>query len=149
VTDGDEGPPNTRPLLYVVEIPIALLGLFLVWDSSTRGVLGLGGAVLLALAAFALGFLIVAWLYRFARRRVENQAKPRQWEFWLERYGWFFLPPAVGFGMWASQFGANDGWGSASGGAVSFALAGLCHGLVFLTPPEIPEWYGENTPEDR
>lgn len=148
MTGGEEGPPNTRPLLYVGEIPIALLGVFLLWDGSTRGVLGLGGAVLLAVAAFALGFMVIAWLYRFARRRVETQAKPKPWEYWLERYGWLFLPPAIGFGMWASQFGANEAWGSASGGALGLALAGLCHGLVFLTPPEVPESYLENTRDD-
>jgi hypothetical protein len=149
VTGGDQGTPNTRPLLYVVEIPFALLGLFLVWGSSADGFVGFGGALLVAVSAFALGFVILAWLYRFARRRVEQDVKPKPWEYWLEGRGWWFLPPAVALGMWASQFGANEGWGSAVGGAAALAVSGFCHGLVFLTPPEVPESYVTNSREDR
>jgi hypothetical protein len=139
VTDDDEGPPSTGPLLYVVEIPFALLGLWLVWGSSADGFVSLGGALLVAVSAFALGFVILAWLYRFARRRVEQDVKPKPWEYWLEEHGWWLLPPAVALGVWASQFGANDGWGSAVGGAAALAIAGFGHGLVFLTSPQVPK----------
>lgn len=149
VSSDEGGPPSTRPLLYVGEIPLALLGLLLLWASSADGFVSRGGMLLLAVSSFALGFVILAWLYRFARRRVEQNSRPKPWEYWLEAHGWWLLPPAVALGMWSSQFGANEGWGTAVGGAVALTIAGFSHGLVFLTPPQVPESYLTETSDGR
>jgi hypothetical protein len=142
VTGNDEGFPNRRPVLFFLVIPFVAFALFAVWIGSEDGA-DIVVALLTGVAAFALGFLLLVWLYRFARRRVENNATPKRWEYWLERNGWFFLPPAIGVGMWASQFGANEQWSTYLVVAVTSLLAGFFHGFVVLTPPEVPESYLE------
>lgn len=142
MTDGDEGTPNRRPVLFFLVIPFVAFALFAAWIGSEDGA-DVVVALLTGVAAFAFGFLLLVWLYRFARRRVENNAAPQRWEYWLERNGWFFLPPAIGLGVWASQFGANEQGSTYLVVGVTSLLAGFFHAFVSLTPPEVPESYRE------
>ena len=147
MADDDEGPPSRRPVLFFLVIPFVAFALFASWIGSEDGA-DIVAALLTGVAAFALGFLLLVWLYRFARRRVEKNATPKRSEFWLERYGWFFLPPAIGLGMCASQFGANEQWSTYLVVLVTSLVAGFFFGFVALTPPEVPELHPENIRKD-
>jgi hypothetical protein len=147
VGDGGEGSLSRRPVLYFLEIPLVAFAVFAAWISSTDAA-SIVVALMVGVAAFALGFLILVWLYRFARRRLEQDVAPKRWEYWLERQGWWLLPPAIAMGTWASKFGANDDLGGYVAVTVAMALAGFCHGSVFLTPPTVPDSYLADTREN-
>lgn len=137
--------PNHRSVVFL-EIPLAAAGLLFAfgigwWDGILAGL----AAFVVAAASFGLGLLLLLWLYRFAERRVEKSIQPRKWEYTLERHGHWLLPPAIGLGMWASQFGANATWGDVLGVACFLSVAGFTHGLAFVTPPNIPESYRDRT----
>lgn len=130
------------------EIPLILVALFFAALGSTR-LSTFVAAFAAGVVGFAVGFLILAWLYRFARRRVENNVTPRRWEYWLEEHGWWFLGPSVAFGIWASQFGANEGWGIFVASVLFMLFAGFIHGFVILTPRQVTESYLAKAREDR
>lgn len=139
MTRGDADAPNPRNAIFL-EIPFALVGLaWTVAIGMTDGPLALTTTLLVALASFGVGFLGMWWLYRLARRRVDNDIKPRRWEYWLERQGPWLLPAGVAFGMWFSRFGEDDHLGSSLGVGAFLLVAGIAHGLAFLEPPKIPQ----------
>lgn len=139
VTGGEVGGPNPKSAIFL-EIPFVLIGMsWAVALGATDGLTALATALLVAVASFGVGYLLIWWLYRLARRRIEADIKPRRWEYWLERQGPWILPAAVGFGMWFSRFGENDYLGPALGVGAFLLVAGIAHALAFLEPPTVPK----------
>lgn len=133
--------PNRRYGLFI-EVPAAAIGLLLAWgiwwDAGARAGLA---ALLVGVSSFGSGLVVLLWLYWFARRRVAKNIKPKKWEYVVESWGPYALPPAIALGMWSSSIGADTTWGDILGVAAALGLAGFIHGLVFVEPPVIPETY--------